>query len=153
MGGPLIRDRLFVYGLYQANQIEWETANVQSRFYSQAENTDPFYGLKLDGYITSSQRLSLTAFDTTNRSISRRYRFDGVKRGDYVATEVTETGGRNWVLNYSGRVNDCTIRPSRRKIASSSSPSATSRSCVARTMTMPLSRRPLKRSTSADVEA
>ncbi len=106
MGGALVRDRLFAYGLYQANQIEWETANVQSRFYSQAENNAPFYGLKLDGYITPSQRISLTAFDTTNTAISRRYRFDGVERGDYVATEVTETGGRNWVLNYSGRVND-----------------------------------------------
>lgn len=106
MGGALIRDRLFAYGLYQANDIEWETANVQSRFYSHATSNDPFYGLKLDGYITPTQRLSLTAFDTTNTAISRRYGFDGTQAGDYVATEVTETGGRNWVLNYSGRVTD-----------------------------------------------
>lgn len=106
MGGALIRDRLFAYGLYQANQVEWETANVQSRFYSRATNTDPFYGLKLDGYITASHRLSLTFFDTQNSAASRRYSFDGARVGDYVATEVTETGGRNWVLNYSGRLSD-----------------------------------------------
>lgn len=106
MGGALIRDRLFAYGLYQANQIEWASADTQSQFYQRSTSNDPFYGLKFDGYITPSQRLSLTAFDTSSAAISRHYGFDGTDVGDYTSTEVTETGGRSWVLNYSGRMTD-----------------------------------------------
>src|SRR5690606_5750350 len=63
-GGPIIRDRLFFYGLAQFQDNSSFAAN-QTGSYTFQEDNDPFYGLKIDGYITDDHRLEFTYFDTT----------------------------------------------------------------------------------------
>ena len=107
-GGPIIKDRLFAYGLYQFNDYADTKAGLNTNTYTKTKNTDPFLGLKLDGYITPTQRLSLTYFDTTNTDKSDQYSYDPETDtiGAYSASTKSEMGGENWVLNYSGKVND-----------------------------------------------
>lgn len=105
-GGPIIKDHLFAYGLYQFNDYESTSGGLNTGTYTDTKNTDPFMGLKLDGYITPSQHISLTYFDTTNTDKSSQYAFDGATVGAYKAATSEELGGKNWVLNYAGKVTD-----------------------------------------------
>ena len=105
-GGPIIKDHLFFYGLYQVNDYEKQTANKTTGVYTDTKNTDPFLGLKLDGYITPTQHLSLTYFDTTNTDKSSLYDFDGTTVGEANGKSNEELGGQNWVANYNGKVTD-----------------------------------------------
>ncbi len=105
-GGALIKDHLFAYGLYQLNDYEATSGGFNTGTYTDTKNTDPFYGLKLDGYINPTQHLSLTYFDTTNTNKSSLYGFDGTAVGAYKSDQVEELGGKNWVLNYNGKVTD-----------------------------------------------
>lgn len=106
MGGALIKDRLFAYGLYQVNDNETTKGNSTTGTYTDTKNTDPFLGVKLDGYITPNQHISLTYFDTTNTDKSTLYNFDGSSIGDKAGVSDEEFGGKNWVANYNGKVTD-----------------------------------------------
>ncbi|MCR6661446.1 MAG: carboxypeptidase regulatory-like domain-containing protein [Asticcacaulis sp.] len=107
-GGPIIKDRLFAYGLYQFNDYADTKAGLNTNTYTKTKNTDPFLGLKLDGYITPTQHVSLTYFDTTNTDKSSQYAYDPATDtiGAYQAGVNEELGGQNWVLNYAGKVTD-----------------------------------------------
>ncbi|MGA9658848.1 MAG: carboxypeptidase regulatory-like domain-containing protein, partial [Asticcacaulis sp.] len=108
MGGPLIKDHLFAYGLYQINDYEKTKAGINTGTYTDIKNTDPFLGFKVDGYITPTQHLSLTYFDTSNTEKSKLYSYDDetLTVGDAQAPSNEEFGGQNWVLNYNGKVTD-----------------------------------------------
>jgi hypothetical protein len=116
MGGALIKDHLFAYGLYQTNDQESTSAYINGQTvaglykgtYTLTKNTHPFLGGKLDYYITPTQHLSLTYFDTTHTSRSYIYSYDDPTRsvGPQTGYSQTQLGGKNWVLNYSGKVTD-----------------------------------------------
>jgi outer membrane receptor for ferrienterochelin and colicin len=117
MGGPLIKDRLFAYGLYQINDYEQTGAAYRTGVYQDLRNNSPFMGFKLDGYITPTQHLSLTYFDTSNVNKSNLYSFsdsstalnptgDTETIGDKTGTSSEAFGGKSWVLNYNGKVTD-----------------------------------------------
>jgi len=106
-GGPILKDHLFAYGLYQFNDYKATDGDKLLGAYESRTNKDPFMGLKLDGYITPSQHLSFTYFDTTNTEKNNQFAYDGVSTiGDKIGTTDTTTGGKSWVFNYAGRVND-----------------------------------------------
>jgi hypothetical protein len=108
VSGPIIKDRLFFYGLYQANDYEATSAGIYTGAYTVTKNSDPFFGGKLDAYITPTQHLSLTYFDTSNTNKSTLYDYDDDSQtiGDYKGYSEAEYGGKNWVLNYNGKVTD-----------------------------------------------
>ncbi|MDV6329883.1 TonB-dependent receptor [Asticcacaulis sp. 201] len=108
VSGPILKDRLFFYGLYQANDYEKTTAGIYTKKYTDTKNTDPFFGGKLDAYITPTQHLSLTYFDTSNVDKSTLYTYTDSTQtiGSKSGYTETEYGGKNWVLNYNGKVTD-----------------------------------------------
>lgn len=106
-GGPILKDHLFAYGLYQFNDYKATDGDKLIGAYESKTNKDPFYGYKIDGYITPTQHLSLTYFDTTNTEKNNQFAYDGADTiGDKLGTTNTTKGGKSWVLNYAGRVND-----------------------------------------------
>jgi hypothetical protein len=106
-GGPIIKDHLFAYGLYQFNDGISESGNFKTGAFTRLKNSDPFMGLKLDGYITPTQHLALTYFDTTRTEIGDVYAFDKIDGiGDKTDRTTEAFGGKNWVLNYNGKVTD-----------------------------------------------
>lgn len=106
MGGPLIKDHLFAYGLYQMNDNVRETGNKLTKTFTRLKNQDPFLGAKLDAYFTPTQRVSLTYFDTSRVEKGDLYKFDGTDVGN-LNTKTEETlGGQSYVLNYNGQITD-----------------------------------------------
>ena len=107
-GGPIIKDHLFAYGMYQASDAETDYAYPLTGTYTTNKDTDPFYGIKLDGYITPTQHLELTYFNTERTDVLDRYDFDGENVGDYINGSHTlhELGGQSWVGKYTGNITD-----------------------------------------------
>ncbi len=121
-GGALIKDKLFLYGLYQATDNETQFASTSSKYLEKDKNTDPFYGLKADWYIVPGQHVELTYFDTTSTTHQNRYLYtcgnintacpagpsgQTNEMVDSVAhPATTKTGGPSWVAKYTGSITD-----------------------------------------------
>jgi hypothetical protein len=107
-GGPIMKDHLFFYGMYTIND-KWSTlAAPDSGYYQKIKDTDPFYGVKLDAYITPTQHLEYTFWNTERTDVTDRWAFDGDTReiGDKLTHSTEALGGKNWVAKYTGNVTD-----------------------------------------------
>lgn len=108
-GGPIIRDRLFIFGLAQFQETENFDASLTARQATLQRQDDPFYGVKLDGYITDDHRLELTYFDTTRETESFTTSFDPATDAVGAYPELptrNELGGESYVLRYTGQFTD-----------------------------------------------
>ncbi|WP_298163371.1 TonB-dependent receptor [Brevundimonas sp.] len=106
-GGPIIEDRLFVYGLY--NQRYRETYNQSaSNLGFRNEDDSPIYGGKVDFIIADGHRLEGTYFsDATETDINQRTFFAGTTGGSRDdGTYQVKNGGDNWVMRYTGQWTD-----------------------------------------------
>ncbi|AQR61574.1 hypothetical protein BZG35_07845 [Brevundimonas sp. LM2] len=109
LGGPIIRDRLFFYGLAQFRDNESTFASKTGASYNVETSDDPFYGVKLDGYITDDHRLEFTYFDTTRETTRETNPFNNVTGANLsVAPNLTtfQQGGENFVARYTGTFTD-----------------------------------------------
>ncbi|WP_396592810.1 TonB-dependent receptor domain-containing protein [Brevundimonas sp. R86498] len=108
VGGPIIRDRLFAYGLVEFRDSEQVTYGKNSRQQTTTTSDDPFYGLKIDGYITDDHRLEFTYFDTTRESKNDIRSYDPLTDavGGALPGTVNYAGGENWVARYTGSITD-----------------------------------------------
>ncbi|RZJ00174.1 MAG: TonB-dependent receptor [Brevundimonas sp.] len=102
-GGPIIRDRLYAYGLYQWSENDNVTTNTAISQDTRNVNDIPFWGAKIDAYITDTQRLEFTYFNTEGS-------FDTVvttrATGAVFSRAVNEVGGTNYVARYTGNWTD-----------------------------------------------
>ncbi|QXT36101.1 carboxypeptidase regulatory-like domain-containing protein [Sphingomonas sanguinis] len=111
-GGPIIKDHIFLYGLYQANDIVGKSASPLSNYYQRTISTDPFYGGKLDVYVNPTQHLEFTLFDTRQTTRTDSYTFTpnssftGGTPGKYTGSQNYKQGGLNWVGRYTGSITD-----------------------------------------------
>lgn len=109
MGGPLIRDRLFAYGIASWSDTRSAGGLTSGQYRRDEFSHDPFYGIKLDGYITSDHRLEFTYYNTEQTRTRRNYSFDPVT-GEVdpalLGTEVLNQGGDNFVGRYTGTITD-----------------------------------------------
>ena len=115
-GGPIIKDRLFVYGLVQMRRATSRTNSPlatgvtgQGTSFSYRD-TDPFWGAKIDAYPIDSQHLEFTIYDTraTQERSDQPYSY-GLGAPLYnTATAVTgfSSGGLNFVGKYTGRMTN-----------------------------------------------
>lgn len=107
-GGPIIKDRLFVYGLVE---FQKDTSRVISRVGGTAfdrVNDTPFWGVKVDAYPVDGHHLELTVFDasdTVTRSDVAYSEPNGLPTLG-LANSVTDfnTGGVNYVAKYTGNL-------------------------------------------------
>lgn len=126
-GGPLLKDHLFAYGLYQFNDIASDSASNTAGTFSHQHSTSPFYGYKIDAYITSKQHLEFTDFNTSRVTLQDNYLFtapdnnftssrDGQAYinggyapgaiGSKLASTRLKSGGNNYVARYTGTFTD-----------------------------------------------
>nr|WP_279330539.1 TonB-dependent receptor [Sphingomonas oleivorans] len=130
LSGPILKDRLFFYGFYQAQDISRGdtllTSNVaQFPAYStglrreERSTKSPFWGGKLDAIITDGHRLEFTYFDSSQKTIIDSFavvdenggsydsRVDAAARpGAYRGTVVQRLGGENYIGRYTGQFTD-----------------------------------------------
>jgi len=111
LGGPIIKDRLFAYGMVQFQRTtQLVNVNPNSGTARRYKNDDPFWGVKLDAYPIDSQHLELTLFDTRNTLTRSDIPYSVVGGKDVFGTANTVTdfpgGGFNYVGKYTGRMTD-----------------------------------------------
>ena len=101
-GGPIIRDRLFIFGLY--NFRDREATNVTSGLSAPVVTNDtPFYGTKIDYLINDDHRLEFTYFSDEQENVTRNTFVDA--NGNYTGETVSGSfkfGGENWIARYTG---------------------------------------------------
>ena len=102
--GPIIKDHLFIYGLYNLRDIRSTTPASNQGNATGITNTSPFWGGKIDGYITGAHHVEFTYFDTTNDTHTRSYDYDAATDTIGARTGGTDSraGGVNYVARYTG---------------------------------------------------
>jgi outer membrane receptor protein involved in Fe transport len=102
--GPIIKDHLFVYGLYNLRDIRSMTPQSNQNNATGVSNTSPFWGGKVDAYITGNHHLEFTYFDTSNDTHNRSYDYDRATHTLGAQTGGTDAraGGVNYVARYTG---------------------------------------------------
>ena len=118
LSGPIIKDHLFFYGLYNSRKVTTSSAANTATFASGALNaagntanlqhTDsPFYGGKLDAFLFG-QHLEATYFNTSVRTYSDSFRYnsDTNQLGAFSGRNILLGGGENYVFRYTGNFTD-----------------------------------------------
>ena len=113
-GGPIIRDRLFVFGLYNWRDRDAYNVGAQSTIVNpdfgvlgasatRVTSDDPFYGAKVDFLVTDDHRLEFTYFSDDQTSTTDNYfvNADGDQVGQYVSSNF-QFGGESWIARYTG---------------------------------------------------
>ena len=111
VGLPIIKDRLFVYGLAEFRNSESTTVNAIGGFADRSQDNDPFWGVKVDAFPIDSQHLEFTIFDS--RRTVRTETFDYSQPaglpgaiGGKTSEELSNFGGVNFVGKYTGTFTD-----------------------------------------------
>jgi len=128
LSGPIIKDRLFFYGLVETRNITSENAitsftrvgttdefNQTGTRFDRTTSKSPFYAFKVDAIPLDGHRLEFTYFDTSGTSVTNN--FDYTAFNDTLTTEtpgvgagtgqsVSGFGGENFVGRYTGDFTD-----------------------------------------------
>lgn len=115
LSGPIIKDRLFFYGLYNFRDVTSQNgatgAATAAGVLTPANNrstlqrtTSPFYGGKLDAILFEGHRLEGTYFNTTQltNTFTTVYNSDTNQRGRFTGGSNVRSGGENYVGRYTG---------------------------------------------------
>ena len=109
-GGPIIKDRLFFYGLAQFNDNESRGASIAAGSYNVDRMKDPFYGVKLDGYITDRQHLEFTLINTARVTKRESFAYTFANNTDTIGAALPgtrfEDGATSYVAKYTGTFTD-----------------------------------------------
>jgi outer membrane receptor for ferrienterochelin and colicin len=110
-GGPIIKDKLFVFGLFQGGKITQETFGINSQ--NKLENTSPQYLLKVDWNVTDNNFFELTAFSDKSKDETDLWNSPSAyaePKGDYIGSSTAESGGSNVVGKWTSLITqDLTV--------------------------------------------
>ncbi|WP_235532893.1 carboxypeptidase regulatory-like domain-containing protein [Sphingomonas sp. Leaf412] len=109
LSGPIIKDRLFFYGLYNFRDVTSRNGTVgavnpANNRMTQQRTTSPFYGGKIDAILFEGHRLEGTYFNTTQetQTYTTVYNSDTNARGAFTGGSTIRSGGENYVGRYTG---------------------------------------------------
>ncbi len=106
--GPLIKDRLFFFAMYEARAFDPWNTNDEGTTLTKNHSGNGFWGGTIDWYVTDSNILSLMAFSNKNEAVGDVYGYDfdlsqvGTKRNEI----YSDTGGDNWALTWTSNFTD-----------------------------------------------
>lgn len=106
-GGPIIQDKLFIFGLVQGAKTEQKSYfnNTQQVL----KNNDPQYLVKVDWNINQSNLLEFTGFSDKNKDKIMSWKSPvpyGTQRGESQGTDVFTNGGTNLVGKWTSYLTD-----------------------------------------------
>jgi len=109
VGGPIVKDRLFVYGLVELRDVK-NTTTPNRVLVREEEQSNPFWAVKVDAFPIDNHHLEFTMFDT-RRTTERTDYNRGVVNGAPTAEDVANRaeynfGGLNYVAKYTGTFTD-----------------------------------------------
>ena len=103
--GPLVKDRLFLFAMYEdRSNLRYNTNAAGTTISKARDDGDGFWGAKLDWRITDNHLLELLAFsdETTTSSTSWQYNFANGTRGVDTGSSTSDSGGLSWSATYTG---------------------------------------------------
>jgi outer membrane receptor protein involved in Fe transport len=102
LGGPIWKDRVFFFGFYQYNDIDFSRVDIGKETLRHYD--DPYYGGKLDINLTQSHRLEGTYFTDEVTVESDSFDHDEVtrQRGASRGPGTHDAGGENMIGRYTG---------------------------------------------------
>lgn len=126
--GPIIKDRLFIYGLYEVRNVTTEntitsygrvgTTDAFNQVGSRVDRnstTSPFYAVKVDAIPFDGHRLEFTYFNTSGKTNTQSFGYTAYNDtlttaeagyGAAQGTSVAGFGGENYVGRYTGNFTD-----------------------------------------------
>lgn len=108
LSGPVIRDRLFVYALYNPRYIRSQYSSFTGQNTTQEKSNSPFFAAKVDAVITDGHRLEFTYFrnkETFTYDYSD-FNPNSKQTGAYYGTLDITSGGDNYIGTYIGAFTD-----------------------------------------------
>jgi len=109
LSGPIIKDHLFFYVLYEPQNTKSEFTSLgDPNTMNHQEIEDSFYGGNLTWNITDSHSLSYTAFTDEREIKTTQYGYDlgTLETGDVVGQATEFRGGDNFIARYDGTWGD-----------------------------------------------
>jgi len=109
-GGPVIRDRFFLYGLLELRESQTLRTSRLTNTAVQRTSNSPFWAIKADAYPIDNQHFELTVFNSKNTTRRTDYAYtevDGAaSMGAANAIQEELSGGINYVARYTGTFTD-----------------------------------------------
>src|SRR5690554_842467 len=102
--GPLIRDRLFLFAMYEQRDSDSKYTNNTGTTWYESESDNGFWGAKMDWRINDDHVLELLAFSDEGDSdlTTYGYNWDTNERTDATGTSTSESGGKSGSITYTG---------------------------------------------------
>ena len=104
--GPIVRDRLFFFAMYERQQSKPRDIDSAQAWYTDSDND--FWGAKLDWQINDNHLLELLAFSDQADSATGAYEYgwDTTGRGEKTGESFAGSGGENWSITYTGHLGE-----------------------------------------------
>ncbi len=104
--GPIVKDKLFFFGMYEWRDADSRDIDREEAFYTDSPND--FWGAKFDWQITDDHLLELLAFSDETESTTSNYDYvwDSATLGDHNGDTTSGSGGDNWSLTYTGHFTE-----------------------------------------------
>jgi len=108
LSGPIIKDTLFFYVLYNPRNIEQDYVTSSGATFNTDSSSDAFWGGKIDWNIMEDHLLEVTAFSdkrTTTTSLAD-YNFETGQKTPIDGNALAKRGGENFSVKYTGYITD-----------------------------------------------
>ncbi|WP_328598244.1 TonB-dependent receptor [Croceibacterium salegens] len=108
VSGPIIKDRLFFYALYQPRYFKNGDTSNSNSLRLETKSKSPFFGGKVDFVIADGHRLEGTFFRDDQTQRTNYFNYDGTTDtvGALRGAVVSEFGGNNFIGTYTGQFTD-----------------------------------------------
>lgn len=106
VSGPIIKNHLFYYALYNVRNIQQHFVSAGSYYKDSRE--DPFWGGKIDWQITDDHLFEFTAFSDEGNIERNQWNYNSTleQPTSYVGKTTFQRGGKNYIYRYTGHFFD-----------------------------------------------